>query len=197
MFSSEKIPLNFIRHISINDNPTTIDLYSSQLTLSTTKDSNGILFLNELNRTIYFEQLNKLILISQNFNFNQMIKLLKILPNIQILSLSIYSSCLSSGEENIPQIISRGQLTYTDVQQLINLTPKLKSIEMNIKEKDLELIIRFLLKWKINQNHQLYLIGLRDSHSAIINRLKKVIDREELINIYSIESLSDTLYLWL
>jgi thioredoxin-related protein len=66
-----------------------------------------------------------------------------------------------------------------------------------MKEYDLELIIRFILKHNINKNSSLQLLILQNAHCAMINRLQKVIDREELIQNYSIEFIEGTAYLWL
>jgi len=192
----EKINSNFIRHIVIDDQTTTINLCSSQLTLSVTDDYVvDTLFIDELNRIIPFEQLRKLIVTSKHLDMNHVIKLLHLSPNIQLLTLSKYSSPQSKYNNNIQQIIVREPLMLNDVQDLINTFPNWKSLEMSIKENDLESIIRVLLKHNITKNPRLYLVSLRDAHPVMINRLQKVIDREELSEIYSIEFLSDTVYL--
>ncbi len=194
--SYEKINSNFIRHIVIDDQTTTIDLCSSQLTLSVTDDYVvDTLFIDELNRIIPFEQLRKLIVTSKHLDMNHVIKLLHLSPNIQLLTLSKYSSPQNKYNNNIQQIIVREPLMLNDVQDLIKTFPNWKSLEMSIKENDLESIIRVLLKHNIKKNPRLYLVSLRDAHPVMINRLQKVIDREELSEIYSIEFLSDTVYL--
>lgn len=199
--SFEKIALKFIRHIIIVNNHTTIDLRSSQLTLSTNGNLSGTLFIDDLNCIIPFEQLKKLTVTSKHFQMDQLIELLYLCSNVELLTLSTYSSTHSSigirnnNHNNTQQIIINGHLTFEDVQELLNTFPNLKFLEMNIIENDLESIIRFLLKYNINQNRQLCLIGIRDAHSVIIKRLQKFIHREQLVNTYSIELLSGTLFL--
>jgi hypothetical protein len=201
-YSSEQINLDFFRHIVIENDKTTIDLCSSQLTLSNKNDSTDNLYINELNHIISFKQLNKLIVTPNNFDINQLMELLYLSPNIHVLILSTYSSCYYSLQNkinnNIQQIIIYNKhLTLKEVQELINIFPRLKSLDMKIKEYDLELIIRFILKHNINKNSPLQLLILQNAHCAMINRLQKVIDREELIHNYSIEFIEGTAYLWL
>jgi hypothetical protein len=158
-YSSEQIDLGFFRHIVIENYKTTIDLCSSQLTLSGTNDSTENLYINELNHIIPFKQLNKLVVTTNNFDMNQLLKLLCLSPNIQVLILSTYLSCSYSLENkinnNIRHIIIHKHLTFKDVQELIHIFHYLKSLEMKIKEYDLELIIRFILKYNMNKNSSL------------------------------------------
>ena len=197
----KKINTVFIRHAVIENDKATIDSCSSQLTMVTTDDLTETKLVNELNDLIQFERLKKLNLTIKNFDMNHLIKILELSPNIEALILSTHSSLFVSTENehiyNGGQIINRGQLTFKDIQNLINIVPNLKSLEMNIRENDLESIIQFLLKRNIYQNHQLYLIGLRDAHYAIINRLQKVIDRQQLATNYSIDFFLNPAYLCL
>ncbi len=145
--------------------------------------------------------MNKLVATTNNFDMNQLLELLCLSPNIQVLILSTYSSCSYSLQNkinnNIQNIIIHKYLTFNDVQELINIFPYLKSLEMKIKKYDLGLIIRFILKYNMNKHSSLQLLGLQDSHCVMINLLQKVIDREELLQNYTIEYISDTAYLWL
>ena len=62
---------------------------------------------------------------------------------------------------------------YFDINQLINTILHLKSLEMKIKQNQLELIIRFISKHIINNNSCLYLLAFQEAHSYIENWLKK------------------------
>ena len=144
--SSEKIFLDCIHYAIINDNTTTIDLYSPQLFLSSRNDLTKKFFVSKLNCLISFEELNHLTVTSNNFDRNQVTELLRFYSNSHTLTLSIYSSLLLSlyknkNDNNIQQMIIRQHLIFGDVQQLIIKFSCLKSLEMNIKECDLELII--------------------------------------------------------
>ena len=55
--------------------------------------------------------------------------------------------------------------------------------------------IYVLLKYSNCQKFRLYLIIIHDAHFILVNRLYKLMEREELVQRYSIEFLSDTLYL--
>jgi len=199
--SFEKINLDFTRHIVISNDSTTIDLCSAQLTVSCTDHQNKDLLVDELNCIIPLEQLTNLIVASNKFYTNQVMELLCFCSNIHILTIPEYSSSLLSlpNENNnkLQQLFIREKISLKDVQELINALPRLKSLEIKIRENDLELIVRYLLK-HINNNkkHHLCLLGFRDAHSVMVKRLQKVIDREELVQTYSIEYIADTAYLW-
>jgi hypothetical protein len=96
---------------------------------------------------------------TNNFDMNQLLELLCLSPNIQVLILSTYSSCSYSLQNKINNNIHK-HVTFKDVQELIHIFHYLKSLEMKIKEYDLELIIRFILKYNMNKNSSLQLLGL-------------------------------------
>jgi hypothetical protein len=198
--SFKKINLDFTRHIVLSNDSTTIDLCSSQLTISCTDYENKNLSIDELNRMIPLEELTNLIVARNKFDMTQVMELLGFCSNIQILTIPEYSSSLLSlpneNKNNLQQIIIREQLSLEDVQELINAFPRLKSLEIKISENELELIVRYLLKHINNKKHHLCLLGFRDAHSVIVKRLQKLIDREELVQTYSIEYIADTAYLW-
>jgi hypothetical protein len=203
-----KVPLDLARHIIIENNKTSIDYSfdhsrSKQLTLSGNLNYKDYdLFVNELNRMIPLRQITNLNVTRTYSNRNLLKKVLDLSPNIKILT--FYGQCLCSLSQqngltilnNIEQIIIRDQLTLDNVRSLLEIFPDIQSLEMNIREDDLEYIIRYLFKFKINKNHRLCLLGLRDSHPVILNRLQKVIQREQLFNTYSIQYIHDTMYLW-
>jgi hypothetical protein len=56
--------------------------------------------------------------------------------------------------------------------------------------------MQFISKHTMNNNSYLHLLTFQDSHSAMISRIQKVIDREELLPTYSIQHSSHTAYLW-
>jgi len=136
---------------------------------------------------------------SNNFDINQAMKFLHFSPNIQVLALPAYSSRLlfiqNKNNNYIQHLTIREHLAFKDVQELINVFPRLKSLECIIKEKDLELIIRFLLKHSIEKNDRLHLLGLQNLNPPMIHRLQEIIDHEKLAETYSMEYIFNKVYL--
>ncbi len=95
---------------------------------------------------------------------NQLMELLCLSPNIQVLIFSTYPFSSSSPQNkvnnNIQHLVIHKHLTFKNVQELINTCPRLKSLEIKIKERDLELAIRFIFKHNMNKNSRLHLVAL-------------------------------------
>jgi hypothetical protein len=197
-YSSEKTLLDCNRYIFINNDSITIDLLSSRPIYSNIWSYN--IFDVQLNRIIPFQQLTDLTVESNNFDINQAMEFLHLSPNIQVLALPAYSSRLlfiqNKNNNYIQHLTIREHLAFKDVQELINVFPRLKSLECIIKENDLELIIRFLLKYSIEKNDRLHLLGLQNLNPAMIHRLQEMIDHEKLAETYSIEYIFNKVYLW-
>ncbi len=121
-----------------------------------------------------------------------MMKLLYRSSNIQLFISLAY---LSLQKFYIQHIIIHRNLTFEGIQQLINAFPHLKFLELNIKENDLELIIRFLLK-HIDKNLRLHLLGPSNLHPTMIDRLQQILDHEKLVENYSMKYIFSTVYLW-
>ncbi|CAF0768115.1 unnamed protein product [Adineta ricciae] len=188
------------RHITIVDDRTTIDIRASQLTVCNDENLGTILDISNLTSLIDFEGPKNLALRMKAYDRNNLMELCRAMPNVEMLVLSTYSAQLVSIDNDYDTTTALFQYTEQinlgDVQALISILPNLKSLEMNIKGDHLESIIRFLLKKKASCNHQLHVIGLRDSHHGIVRRLEKLLDREQLATNYTVKLISDTVYLW-
>ncbi|UJR32583.1 hypothetical protein I4U23_020043 [Adineta vaga] len=185
-----------VRDIIIADSLTTIDLQSSRLTFFALYNPMvEISSLNQFFRTISCSQLEKLTVTGKLFNMDHVIQLLNLSLRIKILTLRTYIFSRIQCNNEIQRIIIQDSLTYEDVQDLIITFPQFETLEMKVKENNLEAIVRFLLKYSYCQKFRLYLIVIHDAHFILVNRLYKLMEREELVQRYSIEFLSDTLYL--
>jgi hypothetical protein len=99
-----------------------------------------------------------------DFGLIQLIEVLNHLPNVHSLILYANTSYLSgkqiqsvdffSNKNRILNVTIRGQCKIEQIHVLMNLCPHVKSLQIEIEEDQLELIIRFLLIGKtINNNH--------------------------------------------
>jgi hypothetical protein len=87
------------------------------------------------------------------------------------------------------------QCTLRHYQFLLNLCPQLKYLKMKLTKK-IESIIRFLLFKSQNKTSQLSLLCISHTDKILLKQIQTMIDREKLLNDYSIELTNNELYLW-
>ncbi len=78
---------------------------------------------------------------------------------------------------------------------LINLCPRLKYLKMKLPEK-YESILRYLLNQSRNKKSQLCLLCISNIDKIFFKQTQTIIDREKLLNDYSIELIGNELYRW-
>jgi hypothetical protein len=130
-----------------------------------------------------------------DFGLTQLIEVLNHLPNVHSLILYANTSYLSgeqiqsvnfySNKNRIVNVTIRGRCKIQQIQVLMNLCPRIKSLEIEIEEDQLEFILRFLLLDKTMNNNHL------DSSKTKCDGWQR-----KLLNDYSIESVLNYLYLW-
>ncbi|CAF1085911.1 unnamed protein product [Adineta ricciae] len=189
-----------LEEIVVFDSGARIDVQSTHMTLSTQNQmkSTCVFSIDQLAKIIPCERLTHLTVLN-DFPIEDIIGLVNISQHIRSLVLQGYSSKLLSLENrnNIQQMILRGNLTFHDVQSLMEAFRYLKCLKLTVAENDLELILRFLIRHikKQTEHCVLHLVGFLDAHSLLVRRLRKVIDFEGYANSFTIESISDTAYL--
>jgi hypothetical protein len=100
-----------------------------------------------------------------DFGFAQLIEVLNHLPNVHSLILYANTSYLSgeqiqsidflSNKNRIVNVTIRGRCKIQQIHVLMNICPRVKCLEIEIEEDQLELIVRFLLLDKTTNNHHL------------------------------------------
>lgn len=95
-----------------------------------------------------------------DFGLSQLIELLNHLPNLYSLVLYANTSYLScdqiqpilcvSNKNRITNVTVRGRCVIQQIHLLMSICPRVKCLEIEIEEDQLELIIRFLLMGKAN-----------------------------------------------
>lgn len=122
-------------------------------------------FLADLSHMFNFNKLTNFSVQCPDFGLTQLIELLNHLPNVHSLILYANTSYLSgeqiqsvdflSSKNRIVNVTIRGQCRIQQVHVLINLCPRIKCLEIEIDEDQLEIILRFLLIDKTTNNIQL------------------------------------------
>ena len=108
-----------------------------------------------------FSKLNYLSIQCPDFGLIQLIELLNHLPNLSTLTLYSNASYLSneqirtiefsSMKNRISHLHVRGQCKIQQIVLIHNLCPRLKSLEIDIEEDQLENIVRILIAPKLSQ----------------------------------------------
>jgi hypothetical protein len=100
-----------------------------------------------------------------DFGLAQLIEVLNHLPNVHSLILYANTSYLSgeqiqsidflSNKNRIVNVTIRGRCKIQQIHVLMNICPRVKCLEIEIEEDQLELIVRFLLLDKTTNNNHL------------------------------------------
>ena len=108
----------------------------------------------------HFSKLTHFSVQCPDFGLAQLIEVLNHLPNVHSLILYANTSYLSveqiqsvhflSNQNRITNVTIRGRCTIQQIHLLMNLCPRVKCLEIETEEDQLELIIRFLLFEKVN-----------------------------------------------
>jgi hypothetical protein len=183
---------------------------ATQLTLSENFDVPRDSIATNLNRIISLGQITELTLDCHRFHFEQIIKLLYFTPNIRTLKLDsilLYGTDSGSIEHSdIFKIVSNTNIvanltidkesTLEKIQLLVALFPRLEYLTINLYKEDLESIARFLLS-KFNDNtRHLSTLCVSKQRSILMERLRNLLESEDLLDDYTIKLINRKLYLW-
>lgn len=108
-------------------------------------------FISDLNRMFDFTKLTNFSVQCPDFGYQQLSELLNRLPNVHSLTLFTNASYLSApanlvrNHNRIENVLVRGLCRFEQIEILMNLTPNVKRLEIEIDDEQLEMIVRFLL----------------------------------------------------
>ncbi|CAF0906703.1 unnamed protein product [Rotaria sordida] len=117
-------------------------------------------FIADLSHMFHFSKLTHFSVQCPDFGLAQLTELLNHLPNVHSLILYANTSYLTSeqiqsvdfisNKNRIANVTIRGRCTIQQIHLLMNLCPRVKCLEIEIDEDQLDLIVRFLLLEKTN-----------------------------------------------
>jgi len=183
---------------------------ATELTLSETFDVPRNSISTDLNRIIPLKQLTKLTLECHRFPIVQIIELLHFTPNVHTLKLDSVlfygTDSVSIQQNDIFQIVSNTNLvtnltidkecTLEKIQLLVVLFPRLEYLTINLYKEDLESIARFLLS-KFNDNtRHLSSLCVSKQRRDLMEKLRILLESENLLQDYTLKVINRKLYLW-
>ncbi|CAF2701888.1 unnamed protein product [Rotaria sp. Silwood2] len=183
---------------------------ATKLTLSDTFEIPRDSIVRDLNRIIPLEQLSTLSLDCHRFAFHQVIELLNFTPNVHTLKLN---SILLNGSDSVSiqqnatfQIVSNTNIvknmiiakesTLEKIQLLVAIFPRLEYLTINLYREDLETIARFLLSKPNNNTRNLSLLCISKQLRDLVEKLRVLIEVENLLDDFTLKVIHRKLYLW-
>ena len=157
--------LNFAKRVNIDDYRAVTNCslqfpYATELCLWGAGARGNFSFIADLSQLFQFSKLTHLSIQCPDFGLTQLVEFLNDLPNLHSLTLFTHTSYLTtdgliqsfSAKNSIQSLVVRGRCTFDQVYLFIHLCPRVKSIELDIEEEQIETILRFLLTGKILSN---------------------------------------------
>ncbi|CAF0863837.1 unnamed protein product [Rotaria sordida] len=151
----------------------------TELTLFDTFDVSCDSIVRSLNRIIPLKQLSTLSLDCHRFPFDQVIELLNSILFYRADSISIQQKS-----------------TLEKIQLLVALFSRLEYFTINLYQKDLETIAKFLLSKFNNNSRHLSSLCISKQRRDLIEKLRILIEIEKLPDDFTIKFINRKLYLW-
>jgi hypothetical protein len=167
-------------------------------------------FIDTLNPIVHAIQFTTLYISCRNLVVGTLVKIIGLLPNldsIQVLDspLQQFSSVLDEDAKRFRAVSNSNRITkvwqlmnFEQTKFLINLCRLMEHLEVhNVKEEDLEMLVRFILMKIITHIKHLRLLHLYvlDANDAMIHKLRTMIDSERLICDYIIKRFGNEITL--
>jgi hypothetical protein len=150
----------------------------------------------------FLKKLTKLTLLLNYFPFEQLIQLLQFTENVHTLKLNSISIQQSENFQIVPKtntvtnVTVGEEMTLEKIQALTALFPRMEYLTMNIDRDDAESIAIFLLSKSSNDNRHLFSLCISYPHEDLMERLKIMIESENLLHDYILKIIDRKLYLW-
>jgi hypothetical protein len=132
------------------------------------------------------------------------------MPNIHILeldSISLFGNTIQNIEQNesfrlvsnrnsIAVVTIHDLCTLEKIQLLIDLCPRMRSLEFHTLKKNSQLIARFLIENTKRNAHPLNALCFLQAGQYWYRKLNALIQSEALLNDYMLKQFGDSLHLW-
>ncbi|CAF1522426.1 unnamed protein product, partial [Rotaria sordida] len=201
LYIAGKIKPNCRNYFS-NVNQLTIEYYIETLDVDP--------FITNLKCMIPLEQLTKLDIYSWGFPFEEIIKLLRLTPNLY--TLQFYATSLQKIDSNftksnillqyvskknkIENLVIFGKCSLNQIRFIVSVFSKLKYLTIGINTTKISSIIRYLLSKTHNQIQHLCYFCILNVQKVCLGETKDLIKLKNLLGNYSIEYINYSLHLW-
>ncbi|CAF3675670.1 unnamed protein product [Rotaria sp. Silwood1] len=182
----------------------------TQLTIQNYFQTSDVSIITTLNRIMPLEQLKKLSIGSNDFPFEEIVKLLRCTPNLCELRLGLLPMKetdlqLIKQSEHFQYISKTNKINYLDIRQLctlnqmqliIKLFPQLEYLKTRMKRKEIGLITKYLVLKTNKRAQHLFSLCISEVPKICLKELKILIQSENLLNDYFIRFINRDLHLW-
>ncbi|CAF1403982.1 unnamed protein product [Rotaria sordida] len=168
-------------------------------------------FITNLECMISLKQLTKLDINIWGFPFEEIIKLLRLTPNLYTLRFNAYS--LQEIDSNstkynillqhvlkknkIENLLLTGDCSLNQIRFIVYVFSKLKYLKIRINSTtEISSIIRYLLSKTHNQAQHLFYLCISQIPEEYLKEIKDLIKLENLLDNYSIQYINNNLHLW-
>ncbi|CAF3154433.1 unnamed protein product [Rotaria sp. Silwood2] len=183
---------------------------ATELTLSDSFYGSRIWLGIILNRIILLKQLTKLVIDCNDFRFEQVIKLLRLTPNVHTLILDCQSinhtDSISiehtdtfrfvSNTNTITNATIKSTYSMKNIKLFVALCPRLQHLTIDINRMEPKPTIEFLLSRNNSNTRHLFSLCIKHRSKSQINKLKTLIKSEKILDDYLIKQISLELYIW-
>ncbi|CAF2984503.1 unnamed protein product [Rotaria sp. Silwood2] len=211
--------IHLCRHVLIENQWTNINCsirfpYTTKLTLNGGFAENIPLLISSLSNIISLTQITDLVLEYDYLFMKKFLMLLQYIPNINSLTIPqtaiIQTHNVSTDEIEIVRIISKeNHIKYISIidrecctlkqfRFLFDLCPKIEYLTINLAETYEELIMEFLISKMKENNYRFFLLCLVrwNANIDMIKKIHWIINRQNLLDNYSLELFKGNIYLW-
>jgi hypothetical protein len=207
--------LTSVKHVRIGSKKATNNSVNyfpnaTQLTIKYCFKTSDDSISSTLNCIVPLKQITKLIIDSYNFPFDQIVELIRFIPNLHTLKLDLlcinenslklleqtYNFQYVSLRNKIKNLELRVRCSLEEIQLFINLFPQLEYLKTGIKRKEILQIIRYLLSKTNNRTRHLFFLCISQIPKICLRELTMLIKFENLLVDYFIKFINQDLYLW-
>jgi hypothetical protein len=163
-----------------------------------------------LNRIVPLKQITKLVIDSYEFSFEQMVELIRFIPNLHTLKLHLSHRYETSPElieqsDNFQYVSHRNKIKNLELPERCclkriflydNLFPQIEYLKTGMNRKEIGEIIRYLLSKNNNQTRHLLFLSISQIPKICLREINILIKQENLLDDYSIKFNNQNLYLW-
>ncbi|CAF3988763.1 unnamed protein product, partial [Rotaria sp. Silwood1] len=167
-------------------------------------------FITNLKCMIPLKQLTKLVINIGRFPFEEIIKLLRLTPNLHTIKFDEYSlQEINSNftkynillqdilkKNKIENLVLTGRCSLNQIRFIIYVFSKLKYLKIEITGRKISSIVQYLLSKTHNQAQHLFYLCISCTEEVYLEKIKDLIKLKNLLDSYSIEYINYSLHLW-
>lgn len=210
-----KTNVNSVNHLEIEDGRKLIDCNNyfrnvTKLTVSSALHGSLIYLDISLKRVIQLTKISTLIIDSYNFECEQLILLLQLMPNVHTLTCDCRSISnaqsmeiqntesfhLLSKSNKIKNLSIEERYSMENIQLFILLCSHVKQLTIETCAQNFDSILRFIFSKNRSNIRHLSLLCIKSTSKSAAETMKTLIESEALLDNYVFKLIGSKFYLW-